>query len=275
MGEKLKISKDKEAFRLYLEGLGLAPRTTYIYSTLVPQLSREVKNTEPETLRKYLKRHPSPVYFGAIVHYCRWRYDTDIKNKIKYKGVKPKRRPALSVSQLKVIVDDLETKLAQRERVIVKLNLATGRRISEILTLKSRQIDWENSRINFKTAKGGQDVSFKINPGLMREIKDYIEDSGLLAIDSLFYPNRPNTRQKEKSKYDQYTSALRRAGASPEVCRTHNFRRAVINYLITKKGVEYASAFVGHESIDTTMKYLNEETRQKLISEAAEVMADE
>jgi len=274
MDRKVKsLRLGKGQFAQWLEKEFLSKRTIETYANLFGLLERELTDPSPETIKSFLKKHPRKYYGSAVRYYCSFRWGTDvIIPKIKEKA--REKQVCGNLDTIKAVVQNLKPKLGSQDRVILNLRIYTGRRIMEVLMLKVRDIDFSTKKIKFRL-KGGECDETVISDHLIETLKRYIRENDFLGCDDLFYPCKKESKYQERSKYNRHIAALKKAGAPPELLKTHNIRRAVINTLILKKGIEHANAYVGHKKLDTTLHYCQEETRKILASEAAEVMVDE
>jgi integrase len=70
-------------------------------------------------------------------------------------------------------------RLSPRECLIAKIILQGGKRVSEVLSLQTDQIDWERKKISFKQSKTKGLIKQTIitySEGIMRQLRDYVGD---------------------------------------------------------------------------------------------------
>ena len=155
--------------------------------------------------------------------------------------------------------------VALRNRAILETFFSTGARISELINIKLSDID-KNGRIFIK-GKGKKERFVYLTPRAQRHIKKYLEVRGKTDSPFLFLPYRgKNVHVKDKKlspnyleeKVKKYRELL---GLNIPVT-PHGLRRAFATYL-AEKGASVAAIqiLLGHESLDTTTRYVRVSNR--------------
>jgi integrase/recombinase XerD len=155
--------------------------------------------------------------------------------------------------------------VAQRNRAVLETLFSTGLRISELTNLKISDID-KNGRI-FVKGKGKKERFVYLTPRAQRQIKKYLEVRNELDSPYLFVPYRgKSTHVKDKKispnylegKVKKYRELL---GLNIPIT-PHGFRRAFATYL-AESGASPAALqiLLGHESLDTTTRYVQASDR--------------
>ncbi len=155
--------------------------------------------------------------------------------------------------------------VALRNRAILETLFSTGMRISELINLRKEQID-KTGRI-FIIGKGKKERFVYLTPRAQKHIKNYLEVRGEIDSSYLFVPYRgKNVNLKDKKispnyleeKVKKYRELL---GINvPLSC--HSIRHAFATYL-AENGANPAAiqVLLGHESLDTTTKYVHASDR--------------
>ncbi len=152
-----------------------------------------------------------------------------------------------------------------RNRAMLETLFATGMRISELLSLKKSDID-KSGRIFIK-GKGKKERFVYLTPRAMRYIKRYLEYRGSDNFPYLFIPKRgKRARDKDKKIAPNYLQErIKRyrelLGINvPISC--HTLRHAFATYL-AESGANPAAIqiLLGHESLDTTTRYVHASDR--------------
>ncbi len=155
--------------------------------------------------------------------------------------------------------------VALRNRAILETFFSTGARISELINIKLSDID-KNGRI-FVKGKGKKERFVYLTPRAQRHIKKYLEVRGETDSPYLFIPYRgknvnikakklsPNYLEERIKKYRELL------GLNIPVT-PHGLRRAFATYL-AEKGASVAAIqiLLGHESLDTTTRYVRVSNR--------------
>lgn len=155
--------------------------------------------------------------------------------------------------------------VALRNRAILETFFSTGARISELINIKLSDID-KNGRIFIK-GKGKKERFVYLTPRAQRHIKKYLEVRAGGDSPYLFVPYRGknvNLKAKKLSpnyleeKVKKYRELL---GLNIPVT-PHGLRRAFATYL-AEKGASVAAIqiLLGHESLDTTTRYVRVSNR--------------
>jgi len=155
--------------------------------------------------------------------------------------------------------------IAARNRAIFETLLSTGLRISELVSLKKDQID--NTGRVFVLGKGKKERFVYLTPRAQRHIKEYLKVRGIEESPYLFLPLRGrNVHQKNKKISTNYIEEKMKkyrillglnVPTSP-----HSIRHAFATYL-SENGANPAAiqVLLGHESLDTTTRYVHTSDR--------------
>jgi len=152
-----------------------------------------------------------------------------------------------------------------RNRAVLETLFSTGMRISEIINLKKQQID-KTGRI-FIRGKGKKERFVYLTQRAQKHIKNYLEVRGDTESSYLFIPYRgKNVNVKDKKispnyleeKVKKYRELL---GLNVPVS-VHGIRHAFATYL-AENGANPAAIqiLLGHESLDTTTRYVHASDR--------------
>ena len=155
--------------------------------------------------------------------------------------------------------------VALRNRTILETFFSTGARISELINVKLSDID-KNGRIFIK-GKGKKERFVYLTPRAQRHIKKYLEVRGESVSPYLLVPYRgKNVQQKFKKispnylegKVKRYRELL---GLNIPIT-VHGFRRAFATFMAEKGASPVAlQILLGHESLDTTTRYVSASQR--------------
>lgn len=155
--------------------------------------------------------------------------------------------------------------IALRNRAILETFFSTGARISELINIKLSDID-KSGRIFIK-GKGRKERFVYLTPRAQRYIKKYLEIRGETDSPYLFVPYRgKNVNLKDKKispNYLQEKLKKYRAWLGLNIPITpHSLRRAFATYM-AEKGASPAALqiLLGHESLDTTTRYVSASQR--------------
>lgn len=155
--------------------------------------------------------------------------------------------------------------VALRNRAMLETLFSTGVRISELLNIKKNDID-KTGKIFIK-GKGKKERFVYLTPRAQKEIKKYLEVRGQSESPFLFLPYRgKNARQKNKKispnyleeKVKKYRELL---GLNIPIT-VHGIRHGFATYLAESGASPVAiQILLGHESLDTTTRYVQASDR--------------
>jgi integrase/recombinase XerD len=212
---------------------------------------------------------------SAIRSYIKYLIDMDYKSPIspsEIKLVKTERKhPRVSeFEEIKRLIEsptifEKNKIIVLRNRAILETLFSTGMRISELINLKKEQID-KTGRV-FIRGKGKKERFVYLTPRAQKHIKNYLEIRGDTDSPYLFIPYRGrNIHQKDKKISPNYleerVKKYRELLGLNIPISVHGIRHAFATYL-AESGASPAAIqiLLGHESLDTTTKYVHASDR--------------
>ncbi len=143
--------------------------------------------------------------------------------------------------------DLIDTAVDSRDRIIVRMLYATGVRISELLNIRKRDIDFERRTIKV-FGKGAKERIVLISSEMADELAQYCERERL-GNDGRLFDLTPRTVQR-----DIKVLALR-AGIAKNVT-PHKLRHSFATHMLQNGGnVVAIQKLLGHASLNTTQIY--------------------
>ena len=178
-----------------------------------------------------------------------------------------KRLPEiLSMKEIKEIVDNCNgTPEGQRDKLIIKLLVATGARVSEILNLEIKDVENQDYEFIKVLGKGSKYRLIPIYDELEEEIKKYIEiDRKELKKSSNSHKLFPETRR------ENFWKRLKSISENAQIKKNvypHIFRHSVATALLENGAdIRIVQEILGHVNISTTEIYTHvEKSRLKKI----------
>lgn len=157
-----------------------------------------------------------------------------------------------------------EDKVSKRNKVIVMLLLYTGVRVSELCSIKIRDIDLLNYSIKIY-GKGGKFREVPLKFDLSDAIKEYIRDRDYSVKDSEYLV----IGQRGALRRDAINIMLERLTEEIGMInklKPHTFRHTFCTRLINRGvPISTVSKLAGHSSVDTTMTfYINSSREEKM-----------
>jgi site-specific recombinase XerD len=238
-------------------------------------VSRDRKTPKSQLGKKKLASFSINRMLSVLRSYLKYLIDMDYKTPISPSEIKlvktEKKHPR--VSEFEEIIKLIESPtqfernkiIVLRNRAILETLFSTGMRISELINLKKEQID-KTGRI-FIMGKGKKERFVYLTPRAQRHIKNYLEVRGETSSPYLFIPYRgKNIHQKDKKISPNYleerVKRYRELLGLNVPISVHGIRHAFATYL-AESGANPAAIqiLLGHESLDTTTKYVHASDR--------------
>jgi site-specific recombinase XerD len=270
--------RDLNVFKNFLQEINLDfdnidKKTILNYKAYL--VSQDRKTAELQKGKKKLNSFSVNRMLSAMRSYLKYLIDMDYKTPISPSEIKlvktEKKHPR--VSELDEIIRLIEspTKLEKNKfgalsnRAILETFFSTGMRISELINLKKEQID-KTGRI-FIRGKGKKERFVYLTPRAQKYITKYLEIRTNDNSPYLFLPYRgKNARQKDKKISPNYVEERMKRyrellGLNIPIS-PHTLRHAFATYL-AESGASPAAIqiLLGHESLDTTTRYVHASDR--------------
>ncbi len=271
----------------FLKGLGYSKGTIYYheeglkrYFKDVKKDLRDVKSKDikeyVETLKKTKTKYNKPFSEGTISNILSsikgffnylFRNEYILLNPVEDLEIKlntKNARGVFSKEEMNTFLDciELKGKHGQRDRAIFELIYSTGLRASEVINLTLTEVDLRERVLFVKNGKGAKDRYDPFNETALSFLKLYInnerkkieryvkgEDKKILFL-SIYGKLAKNKIGKLFNKY------LLKSGVEKKNRTLHSIRHSTATHLL-KAGadVRYVAELLGHESIQTTVRY--------------------
>lgn len=147
-----------------------------------------------------------------------------------------------------------------RDYAIITLFLNCGIRLSELVNINIKDIDFSESKLNV-IGKGNKERTIFLNKACLKALKDYLEIRPHERVqfnsrDALFLSERKE-RISNRTVQQIVKNELRKAGLDTKKYSTHKLRHtaATLMYQYGDVDIRALQALLGHESIATTEIY--------------------
>ncbi|MBU2635285.1 tyrosine-type recombinase/integrase [Patescibacteria group bacterium] len=270
--------RDLEVFQNFLREINIDfekinKKTILNYKAYLTSQDRETPRSQKG--KKRLSSYSINRMLSVLRSYLKFLIDMDYKTPISPEaiGLVKTEQKHPRVSEFEEIVKLIESPtqfeknnmIALRNRAMLETLFSTGMRISELINLRKEQID-KTGRV-FIIGKGRKERFVYLTPRAKKHLKNYLEIRGITKSPHLFIPYRgKNIHDKNKKispnylqeKVKRYRELL---GLNiPISC--HGIRHAFATYM-AENGASVAALqiLLGHESLDTTTRYVNASDR--------------
>ncbi len=144
----------------------------------------------------------------------------------------------------------------RKHKLIVKFMYSAGLRVSEAVTMKVKNFDFENNYGWVRQGKGRKDRMFVVAKGLKYDLQQWIKDNNLQKEDWLF-SGLHEKHYSAESVRQIIKKACKRTRIAKRVT-PHTLRHSFATHLIENGyAVTEVQPLLGHNSLETTMIYLH------------------
>ncbi|PIE97322.1 MAG: hypothetical protein CR988_08300 [Treponema sp.] len=261
------ISDPIGKFRQALKMRNYSPRTIHIYVRALEhymEYSRDHKTESPEQrLEGFLalwQDFPGSLKqnYSAMNAF----YSLVAGKACPYKIDKIRRRRYLpTVLSRNNILSLLESIKNPKHRLMISLLYGSGLRVSEVIHLRIQDIDWENSLLLIRQAKGNKDRYTLLSNSSLDELHKLTE--GRKGEDFLFV-NMKGGPYSVRTLQVLLRRAAKKTGL-PDKVTCHSLRHSFATHLL-ENGVDVKTIkdLLGHRSVKTTMVYLHVAEKRQL-----------
>lgn len=210
-----------------------------------------------ENIRNFLlnceERKISPQSRNLFLSAIKFYYKNVIKNQQKIQinsAKKPKNLPiVLSQGEIEKILNSLKN---DKHKLLLSLAYGSGLRVSEVVSLKIEDLNFEELTVHIKQAKGQKDRISVIPEKLCNDLKNLI--TGKEKNDFVFASERGG-KLTTRSAQKVFENALKISNIK-KTATFHSLRHSFATHLL-ENGVDvrYIQELLGHQNIRTTQIY--------------------
>ena len=223
-------------------------------------INKEPEKIEEQDVKNYLaylisekqyKPRSTSLTFSALKFFYYNILNKKIMENIKIPKLDKKIPTVLSNEEVKSLLNAIEN---QKHKILISLMLSSGLRVSEAVSIKIEDINFDEKTLTVRSGKGNKDRITITSTKLLEEIKNYL------------------TKRKDKNPYlfhigDTHVTiklaqkiikqAARKAGINKRVY-CHALRSTFATNLMNNGvNIRYIQALLGHSQLNTTQMYLN------------------
>jgi len=140
-----------------------------------------------------------------------------------------------------------------KHKTLLMASYAAGLRVSELVSLKISDIDSKRMLIYLRAAKGKKDRVVPLSKLLLETLREYVRQ--YKPKNYVFEGERGGEPYSKRSAQEVLRAAKKRAGIQKSGS-IHLLRHSYATHLLESgTDIRYIQAFLGHNSLKTTMRY--------------------
>ena len=152
----------------------------------------------------------------------------------------------------------------RKHKVMLMLAYSGGLRVSEVVLLKTYEIDSKRMTIRITAAKGKKDRLVTLSPVLLVMLREYAIEYKPNKKGYLFEGNTKDTAYSSRSLQEVMQAAKKKAGVI-RPGSIHSLRHSFATHLIEKgTDVTMIQKLLGHNDLKTTLRYLHSSNKDLL-----------
>lgn len=181
----------------------------------------------------------------------------------------PKHLKLEEARKLKNIFNHSNSRHYIRNNAIISLFLATAIRLSELINIKLKNIDFDNKSIVIN-GKGNKERVVYLTDALIDVLKNYLQTRKVVNYDDYLFVTDKNTKLSRRSIENICQHAFELAGITGYGYTPHTLRHTTATYIYkSTKDILAVKELLGHTSLAATMIYThveNEDLRKAINS---------
>lgn len=255
------MQKYLEQTRQELKLRNYSLKTTKVYFTCLKEYfdfkKVKLEKVDEENIKQFLlnkqdRNYSSQtinLYLNAIKFFYREILKTSQKINVKFAKRSKKLPIILSREEIKNIIDAIRN---PKHKLIISLAYGAGLRVSEVVSLKVKDLNLEELTIHLKNAKGKKDRITIFPEKIKTDIQHLIVGKN---SNNYFFESERGGKLTERTAQKVFTNALREADIKKDAT-FHSLRHSFATHLLENGiNVRYVQELLGHLNIRTTQVY--------------------
>jgi len=267
------LQDNLEAFRLHLRSQLRSSSTIHTYSSMIAQLLHHLKpeklsSLDTSTIQNYIKKVLLPRQLASATHrqfiaalksFCSFFTVIEIDfDQLPYPKKESKIPTILSAQE---VIDLIRSTRNLKHRAITALIYASGLRVSELINLELKHLDFDRRQVLIYGAKGNKDRQVMLAESFIPLFQNYFATFRPIRY---FAEGKPGDRYSATSIRAFLKRNCKLAGITKRVT-PHTLRHSYATHLM-ENGVDirYIQELLGHSRPETTMIYTHVSRRDLL-----------
>lgn len=269
---RARFSRNLEILRRELKIRNYSPKTIATYTSCIRSFAdhfspRNLEELSDEDIRRYMLHQIEVKKLSAgsvslALNALRFLYTEIYRRPFVVRGIEHPRRGrplpvVLSMEEVKAILESLGN---LKHRVILMLAYSAGLRVSEIVHLKTTDIDGDRKLIHVQSGKGKKDRYTILSDVVLDKLREYWK--AYRPKTWLFAGRNPGSAYTVRSAEKVFESAAEKAGIRKHVS-IHTLRHSFATHLLEQgTDIRFIQELLGHSSVRTTEIYTHVSRRR-------------
>jgi site-specific recombinase XerD len=166
---------------------------------------------------------------------------------------RPKKRFKLpSILSEEEIIALIQKTRNLKHRALLMTAYSSGLRVSELVSLKIKDVDSKRMLLHVREAKGGKDRMVPLSQKLLLTLREYVAE---YKPKEYLFEGEGNEPYSSRTAQEVLREAKKKAGIEKKGS-IHMLRHSYATHLLEAgTDIRYIQAFLGHNSLKTTMLY--------------------
>ncbi|MEA2088326.1 MAG: site-specific tyrosine recombinase/integron integrase [Patescibacteria group bacterium] len=163
---------------------------------------------------------------------------------------KSKRLPEIfTKSEVKKILSTIQN---VKHKLLLGLMYSSGLRVSEIVNVKVRDLDFENNMLKVRQAKGAKDRITIMSKKVVNVLEKYVKNK---KLNDYVFESTQGSKLTERSVQKVFTQAFKKSKIKKQAS-CHSLRHSFATHLLESgTDIRYIQELLGHARIETTQVY--------------------
>lgn len=199
--------------------------------------------------KKGLAEQTINLYLSAIKFF--YREVVGFRGKIYFKTVKKSKKlpVVLNRGEIKKIIFGIKNK---KQQLIIALAYGAGLRVSEVVGLRARNIDFPELTVFLEKAKGKKDRISVLPEKLVKDLKKIMVEK---SSDDFVFSSERGGRLTTRTAQKIFENGAKKAGVK-KGATFHSLRHSFATHLLENgTDIRYVQELLGHSNIRTTQRY--------------------
>jgi site-specific recombinase XerD len=199
--------------------------------------------------QKELSASSLNVYLQSILFFYREILKQNIDAEFRFAKKTQTLPVVLSHNEIQRILDCVPNK---KHRLMLALSYGSGLRVSECVSLRVGDIDFEGLILHLKAAKGQKDRITPFSEKLIGDLRQMVANKNR---DSFVFESERTGKLTERSAQKIFQMALKKSGIQ-KPATFHSLRHSFATHLLENgTDIRYIQELLGHANIRTTQRY--------------------